>query len=212
MTDHKVYTYIYITIFGFSPPLRDSREFANCVHQTTISHRSHPIAMSTRNHLIVVSFGIEKPGPREPVFTHARVTRPPTTKVTRRPVATPAWREARRVLERGRRDDRRRGGRIDDDGGASGERTAEWRTDKEGRENAYGGWNRIGEKSATRREGCEGCDPHYDPFTPRIKKRSYLPYFTPSPRLSPRDAAQSPEHWHTVLQTQNANSVRYNNW
>lgn len=47
----------------------------------------------------------------------ARVTRPPTTKVTRRPVATPAWRVARRVLERGRRDDRRRGGRIDDGGG-----------------------------------------------------------------------------------------------
>jgi len=55
------------------------------------------------------------------------------------------------------------------------------------------GWNRIGEKSATRREGCEDASPTMTLYSHGLKTRSYLPYFTPS-RFSPRDAAQSPEH------------------
>lgn len=75
--------------------------------------------------------------------------------------------------------------------GRLGERTAKWKASKEGRESANGGeWNRIGEKSATRREGCEDATPTTTPLHPRIKNRSYLPYLNPSPR----DAAQSPEH------------------
>lgn len=171
---------------------------------TAISRQSHPIAMSTRNHLTVISFGIET-GTAGPVFSHARVTRPPTTKVTRRPVATPAWREARRVLERGRRgrDDRRRGGRIDDDGGAMGERTAEWKAGKEGRESANGSGTESARR-VRREERVARMHPHYDPLHPRFKNRSYLPYFTPSPLYPAGCCAVSGTVTHCATDTERA--------
>lgn len=94
-------------------------------------------------------------------------------KVTRRPVATPAWRVARRVLERERRDDRRRGGRIDDGGGVlelrgkkKSRRGGKQPSEREGMEENRGSGSEI---ESTEGEGYRGDDVPTAPLRPRIK-------------------------------------------
>jgi len=130
------------------------------------------------NHLIVVPVEIGTGTGSGTGISHARVTRPPTTKVTRRPVATPAWRVARRVLERGRRDDRRRGGRTDEGGGSERGRRldAGWKATERARSGREGAVRRV--ESYRRKERSVPTVPLH----PRIKNRSASPICTLSPQ------------------------------
>lgn len=138
--------------------------------------------------VVSVEIGTDKPG-AGPVFSHARVTRPPTTKVTRRPVATPAWRVARRVLERGRRD-------ATDD--VAGESTTWWwgsgPTGEEEDSTGPTGWKATGRERMEENGGIRGVESYQRkgegrgdavptaPLHPRIKNRSASPIralFTP---------------------------------
>lgn len=158
---------------GRSPAVTDRR---------SISHRSHAEPLDRRTDRDR-DWDRDQDRERDRYFSHARVTRPPTTKVTRRPVATPAWRVARRVLERGRRDDRRRGGRIDEGGGM---------LEREGKKTRRGvESNRTGKKEWKRRSGSERVESYRRkertvptvPLHPRIKNRSASPICTLSPLI-----------------------------
>lgn len=169
-SEHKIVDPSRTCHVGRSPAVTDRR---------SISHRSHAVATPMWNHLIV-EIGTGTGTRTGTGISHARVTRSPTTKVTRRPVATPAWRVARRVLERGRRDDRRRGGRTDEGGGMlerEGKKTRRGVESNRGREGVeekerFGEWSRIG--------GRRGATPPCR-YTHGLKT-GVPPLFAPSPR------------------------------